>query len=148
MGAHFASPPARRRHPERRHQAAALCVALGVGLLGFTFVDGDGRTGRDQPRTSPRSSQPTVLGVTILPDADDPADPAVPATFDDPATSSTTRRPTTTTRPATTSTVRPTTTTGPAELIPPVVVSNPDPVSTTTETTDGTSTTTSTSDTP
>ncbi len=148
MGAHFASTQRQQRRRERRHQVAALGVALGVGLLGFTFVDGDGRTSQGVPRSLPASTAPTVLGVTI--ERDDVAPAASPATFEDTGIGrSTTRPPRTATTTATSpTTARPsTTTTGPAELIPPVVVESTSTTVDTATTAETTSTTTATTDT-
>jgi hypothetical protein len=116
------------RFTRRQRHAGILVCALGVGLVAFTFIDGDAPgVSRDPRPARSTTSEASVLGVVITqPEATSlpPASPASPVEID-PTT--TRRAPTTTARPAGTSatTAPPPATTAPdPTLIDPTVIEN------------------------
>ncbi len=114
------------RITRRQRHAGALLCALGVGLVAFTFLDGDSPSvSLDRQPARSTTSEASVLGVVITqPEATSlpTASPASPVEIEPTPTR---RAPTTTARPAsTTTTSAPATTSPDPTLIDPTVIEN------------------------
>jgi hypothetical protein len=115
------------RFTRRQRHAGILVCALGVGLVAFTFLDGDSPSvSLDRRPPTSATSEASVLGVVITQPETTSLPAAAPASPVEirPTPTSTRRATTTTARPDETSTTAPATSSTDPTLIDPTVIEN------------------------